>query len=387
MPATPEEGSDFFIAGFESASQRRADGARLDLVQATAHDRWAATDYRQCGSLGLRTVRDGLRWHRIESRPGLYDWSSWTPMLEAAEEIGVRVIWTLHHYGAPDHLCLGNQQYVDRFSHFAAAVVKRHREITGRPALICPMNEISFHAWAVGVNYFANDNALDSQSAKRCLVQAALAAVRSMRSADTACRMIWSEPLIHVAPHSALQERPAEQYRLAQFEAYEMLMGSLEPELGGTGDIVESIGLNYYPHNQWYFEGSTIALGHHAYRPLADMLAEVHERFARPVWIAETGAEGSARAAWLHYVCDEVRAAEQRGVPITGVCLFPVTCYPGWDDARSVETGLLTAANAAGERTIYAPLLQELQRQRTLRAIPAQFPTINLSLRRQTQAL
>ena len=73
--------------------------------------------------------------------------------------------------------------------------------------------------------------------------------------------------------------------------------------------MVDLIGLNFYPHNQWYYEGPTIPMGHHEYRPLADMLLEVAERYGKPIFLSETGAEGSAKSSWLHYVCNEVRAA------------------------------------------------------------------------------
>ncbi|TIO39082.1 MAG: beta-glucosidase, partial [Mesorhizobium sp.] len=83
----------FFMGGFECSSHRRKDGVRLDLVRATGHDSHAERDYRGCANLGLRTVRDGLRWHLIEKAPGVYDWSSWAPMIEAANLAGVQVIW------------------------------------------------------------------------------------------------------------------------------------------------------------------------------------------------------------------------------------------------------------------------------------------------------
>ena len=79
----------FFQAGFECSSHRRKDGVRLDLIKATAHDKHALNDYRQCHELGFRTLRDGLRWHLIEKVPGQYDWSSWMRMLDAAESVGV----------------------------------------------------------------------------------------------------------------------------------------------------------------------------------------------------------------------------------------------------------------------------------------------------------
>jgi hypothetical protein len=118
--------------------------------------------------------------------------------------------------------------------------------------------------------------------------------------------------------------------------------------------------------NQWYLEGSTIPLGRHDYRPLADTLVETFQRYGRPLLITETGAEGSARAAWFHYVCDEVRDAIDRAVPVQGVCLYPVTNFPDWDDGRFRlfgQFGLFGAPDADGGREAYAPLAAELRRQ------------------------
>ena len=70
----------FWIGGFECSTHRTRDGRRLDLIAATAHDLHAEADYRAVAQHGRRTVRDGLRWHLIETAPGHYDWSSWLPM-------------------------------------------------------------------------------------------------------------------------------------------------------------------------------------------------------------------------------------------------------------------------------------------------------------------
>src|SRR5215208_6631364 len=75
----------FFQAGFECSSHRRRDGVRLDLIRATSHDKHVFEDYSVLAELGFRTLRDGLRWHLIEAASGKFDWSSWTPALEAAE--------------------------------------------------------------------------------------------------------------------------------------------------------------------------------------------------------------------------------------------------------------------------------------------------------------
>src|SRR5919199_2691141 len=83
----PQGGALFrslFMAGFEGSSHRRRDGRQLDLVAATGHDVRAGEDYRIVAACGMTTVRDALRWHLIEQRPGSYDWASLLPMLQAA---------------------------------------------------------------------------------------------------------------------------------------------------------------------------------------------------------------------------------------------------------------------------------------------------------------
>ncbi len=358
----------FFQAGFECSSHRRRDGVRLDLIRATAHDLHALGDYQRCAAAGLLTIRDGLRWHIIEKQPGRYDWSDWIRMLEAAEAAGVEVIWDIFHYGSPDHIDQASDAFSAALSEFAAEAVRVHRSVTGRAPLICPLNEISFIAWAVEVGYFQPVAQKRRGWFKRHLCKAAMNACSAMRSVDPECRFIWAEPLIHIAPknHSRREAAAAEKHRLGQFESYDLLTGRAEPELGGQDGFVDVVGMNFYPHNQWYLNGPTIPMGHHEYRPLADMLVEGAERYRKPLFISETGAEGSGRAPWLHYVCQEVLDARSRGVRIGGICLYPITAYPGWDNSRHAEAGLFSTIVADGEREAYDPLYQELQRQRAI---------------------
>jgi beta-glucosidase/6-phospho-beta-glucosidase/beta-galactosidase len=356
----------FFQAGFECSSHRRKDGVRLDLIRATGHDRHIRQDYDLCAQLGLRTLRDGLRWHLIETVPGKYDWSSWMPALEAAEEAGVQIIWDLFHYGSPDHVDQSAPDFADRFTQFALAAVEVQQSISRRPPLVCPLNEINFMSWAVEVEYFPRVGPRQVGWFKRQLARTGIAAARAIKDRWPNAFISWAEPLVHVAPrsHRRPEVRAAEKYRQGQFEAYDWITGRAEPELGGDPSLADVIGLNFYPHNQWYLNGPTIPMGHHEYRPLADMLLEVSERYGKPLFISETGAEGSGRPAWLHYVCDEVRSAQGRGARVEGICLYPITAYPGWDNSRHCHVGLLSSIVSEGTRHVYEPLLEELERQR-----------------------
>ena len=358
----------FFMGGFECSSHRRRDGVRLDLIRATGHDRHAFKDYSSCKRLGFSTLRDGLRWHLIERSPGHYDWSSWRPMVEAAEEAGVQIIWDLFHYGSPDCIDQAAPDFPERFTAFAMAALELQQSISGRPPIICPLNEINFLSWAVDDGYFPHVGPDERGWFKHQLVRAGIAASKAIKERWPQSTIIWAEPLIHVAPHDQRRRtvRAAEQNLQGMYEAYDWITGRAKPELGGNPSLVDVVGLNYYPHNQWYWEGPTIPMGHHEYRPLADMLVEMAERYQKPIMLSETGAEGTGKPSWLHYVCNEVRDAMDRGADFRGICWYPITAYPGWDNSRHAETGLLSSVVADGSRHVDERLLAEFEVQRDL---------------------
>jgi beta-glucosidase/6-phospho-beta-glucosidase/beta-galactosidase len=361
--------SSFFLGGFECSSHRRADGRRLDLLASTGHDHHALADYQVLKEHGIHAARDGIRWHQIERRQNHYDWSTALPMIRAAKDSGMQPIWDLCHYGIPDNLDIWSADFVRRFADFSAAFAALvQQEAVGTP-IYCPINEISFWAWAGGDMARMHPLARHrGPELKRQLIRASIAAISAVREVDPLARFITAEPLIHVVPTSAAQRHKAaaQSFRMYQFEALDLLSGTLEPELGGDPSFIDIVGVNYYPDNQWYFKGPTIPLGHHAYRPLRDLLLETYMRYKRPLFIAETGAEESARSAWLHYVCEQVREAQQADVPIHGICLYPILDYPGWDNERLCKVGLLSMLDEAGQRQIHEPLARELRWQRHL---------------------
>jgi hypothetical protein len=358
----------FWIAGFESSCHRLADGRRLDLVASTRHDRFAAADYRRLRGLGIATARDGAGWPRAASGRTL-DLSALLPRIRAARDAGVQVIWDLCHYGWPDGVDIWKPEFVDRLASYARAVARLVAAETDEPPIYTPINEISFWAWGGGevayLNPFARYRGLEL---KTQLVRAALAAIEAVWQVEPRARILHAEPLIHIVPDPARPRRraAAEGHRLAQYETFEMLAGRLWPQLGGDERFLDLVGVNYYPRNQWMLEGPVVRQGEPLYRPLRELLAEVHARYRRPLLLAETGAEGDARAGWLAYVGAEVRAAIEQGVPVEGVCLYPILDYPGWDNERHCPTGLWGYADENGEREPHPPLARELARQRAL---------------------
>jgi len=358
----------FFLGGFECSTHRRKDGRRLDLLAATEHDRFAAKDYRLLQEHGIRTVREGLRWHLIESHPQTFDFASARPMVRAAAETDTEVIWDLWHYGWPDHLDIFSTEFVSHFAHFARAAAELLSETSEAP-FVCPVNEISFFSWAGGeagiFNPFAHGR---GDEVKRQLIRASIAAIGVMREVNPRIRFCHIDPMINVLPERPESAEEARVYHLSQFEACDMILGRQAPELGGQEDFVDLIGANYYIHNQWTPRGGMIVPSDPRYRHIRDLLEENFSRYGKPLFIAETGIEDETRPAWLRYICNEVFAAIDAGIPVAGICLYPVLNHPGWDDDRHCYNGLIDYADAEGNRAVYEPLAAELQRQRGILA-------------------
>ena len=373
IPRTPIFRS-FFAGGFECSTHRNRNGRRLDLVAATRHEELALQDYRRLQKQGLRVAREGLRWHLVEKAAGHYDFSTVLPIVRAANATDTQVVWDLCHFGWPDHLDIFKPEFVSALTSYSAAFAKWLRNETDAPGFFVPVNEISFFSWAAGdegsIFPFVTGRGFEL---KTQLVRAAIAAMDSIWSVMPDARFVHVDPIINViAALKRPEDKPdAEAYRLSQFQSWDMLSGRMWPELGGHEKYLDIVGVNFYPHNQWFYNlkgfrrirrFTPISRHHPSYRPFREMLAEVYERYHRPIFIAETGSENRIRAGWFRYVCQETQVAIADGVPVHGMCLYPILNHPGWLDNRHCYNGLWDYPEKNGDREIYEPLARELKR-------------------------
>ncbi len=354
------------MGGFECSTHRNYKGRRLDVIAATRHDQFAEADYEKLLSVGMRTARDGIRWHLIERDSFRYDFSSAANQVRAAKKTGIQIIWDLFHYGFPDDLDIFSAEFPVRFAGFAKAFIKFLLSENSETPFICPVNEISFFSWIAGeVGGFYPFQKRRGSELKQQLVRAAILATDAIRSVCPAARFVLTDPAIYITSASKDPRRKAiaETHRTMQFSAFEMLAGKREPKLGGHPKYLDIIGLNYYFDNQWrYPSGRKVLRGHKSYHPFNLIVREYLKRFERPLFIAETGIENEARPEWFRYIIEEARITESNGVLLEGICLYPIINHPGWDDDRHCHNGLWDYADENGNREIYTPLAEEIER-------------------------
>jgi hypothetical protein len=346
------------MAGFECASHRRSDGSRVDILAETAHTGLAVSDYRLLHQVGITTVREGLRWHLIERERGRRDWSSFYALAEAAELTSTEVIWDLLHFGFPDWVNPFHPDFPKIFADFAADFAARNKS----GSIYTPVNEISFHAWAAGeVEYMYPYSKGRGRDLKHALCAASIAAITVIRAIDQRALIMAVDPMIAVHPDMTCQDvQAARILHEAQFEAMDILFGRHHPEFGGSPDMVDIVGLNHYPHSQWIAgQGPMDWQGDKWIRP-AKLIQKICRKYGKPILLSETGCEGDDRPGWFDHISSECMKAAAAGVPVMGICLYPILSHHAWTGERHCPNGLFDGTSSA--REIFMPLLHAIRR-------------------------
>lgn len=374
----------FFLAGFEGSTGYNRHGEWFDQVIATGHDVNVDQDYADIVSLGLRAARESVRWPLIDCR-GHYDFSSLEPFVEAANRHGVGVIWDLFHYGFPQDVDLWSETFPRRFADYCYAVARFiDARIDGR-RVFTPVNEPSFMSYAGGERaLFAPYGSGRGWELKLALARGAIAGINAIRAACPDARFVNVDPLCRVVcpqerPDLALQAQDFNE-RLV-FQSWDMLCGRLLPELGGSPDHLDVVGVNYYWTNQWELNDTPNGDGNvpplHDDDPrrasLADLIFTVWKRYGREVMITETSHVGDNRGPWLREVIDACHALLQQRAPLRGACLYPILGMPEWHDRDQwTPMGLwdpLCHRDPGAGRLLCEPMAEALQGAGPLEAL------------------
>jgi UDP-galactopyranose mutase len=350
----------FWMGGFEGADHVNADGFALDLVAQSGHLAWLDEDHRRAARAGLRVVRESIGWRLSEAPGGSIDLTRALQVQASARRHGLQVAWTLMHYGLPADLSLHDDAMIARLARFAAEVARALG-----PAVYTPVNEIGFLAWCAsqqgllaapngGPAGAVEDSRISGWAVKRRLAAASIAAVHAMRDVQPASRFMHVEPLVHVV---APADRPALADDAAtvagwQWQAWDLIVGRADRALGGEASLMDIVGVNHYHSSQWELETERRLdwAGRDARRrPVGDLLRDAWQRYGRPLAVAETSHVGAGRAAWLHDICRELRRVRRAGVPVSGLCLYPLTDRPDWQRPAFWHRSGVWHVEAAGD--------------------------------------
>ncbi|MBA3684298.1 MAG: glycoside hydrolase [Planctomycetes bacterium] len=365
----------FFIAGFECATGYNARGAWFDQIAATHHDTHADQDYARLVEVGIHGAREAIRWPVVDRGQGRYDFASVEPFVLAADRHGVEVIWDLFHYGYPVDLDPLSDGFIAAFAEYCHACATWIAQRTQGTCYFTPVNEPSFFAWAAGhAGRFAPHLTGKGWEMKVAMARAGIAGINAIRAACPAARIVNVDPLCRVvAPRDRpdLAEAVAHFNDRAVFESWDMLAGTMMPELGGSRRHLDIVGMNYYWTNQWELTRDECPLAEDDPRraPLRDLIRAVHVRYGGELMITETAHVDDMRPAWMLRVAEECEALLAEGVPLRAACLYPILGMPEWHEPeRWTRMGLWDVADerASKCRIVHQPMLDALRQAQRL---------------------
>jgi hypothetical protein len=150
-----------------------------------------------------------------------------------------------------------------------------------------------------------------------------------------------------------------------------MLCGRLLPELGGSRQHLDIIGINYYWMNQWEWGNGRIPLDEADPRrtTLRQLVRSAWERYGGELMITETSHVDERRACWLRSVAEEVGSLLDERIPLHGLCLYPILGMPEWHARHQwTQMGLwnLEARDGRLERVPHLPMMEALDEVRFL---------------------
>jgi len=344
------------MAGYECTYALKSDGKRLDLLKATAHDKFCREDYKLLNQLGIKTVREGLSWSQISPIPQEYNFKRFELMMKIAQEEGVKQIWDLNHFDYPDYLDPFSQDFVAEFARYAKKAIRLIRKYQTGTIFIVPQNEISYYSYkGADKGSWAPFTKARGNEFKKQLALASIKAMDAIWEEDKDVRFIQVDPLFYrkqkepFSPEKADIEKIFNQVR---FMGWDILAGNIYPELGGNSKYLDIIGCNYYIQNQEWIIGSdwidrksyeTIDWADKGRISLQTLLTDVYKRFNRPIVITETGGYISgevAKSAWWKKIIPEIESAIAANIPIEGICAYPILDMYDWGDDHLTHPGI-----------------------------------------------
>lgn len=334
-------------------------GRTLDEYELTGHYEHWREDIDLMAECGATAARYGIPWHRLNPRPGEWDWSWADRPLERMLELGIAPIVDLVHYGLPPWIegAFCHPDYPRYVADFAARVAERFK---GRIHAYTPLNEPRITAWYCGrLGWWP-----PFRHSWRGFVDVMMGVCRGIVATVEALRQVDPEILCaHVDAtdwyhtDDPLLADEAQHRQELVFLALDLVSGRVRAghpllpwlEAHGVTDrdlawfaeravALPLIGINLYPMFTNKLVARTPAGRSRITMPYASgqLVLELGrmygQRYGAPLFISETASSGSVRRRqrWLDDSVAAVRQLRAEATPVLGYTWWPLFALVTW---------------------------------------------------------
>ncbi len=378
---------DTFIGQTERVGERV-----LDEYALTHHYIYWREDIDRAAALGVRAMRYGIPWYKVEPAPGVFDWEWVDRVLEYIAGKGIAIIIDLMHYGTP--LWLDNQflnsAYPERVAAYAAAFARRYKHLVSH---YTPLNEPWITVAFTGVHGIwppylrGNDGAV---KILRSLTRGIVRTIEAIRAEDSQAVIVSVDAAGEAVPAAPQFAEIAALTTARTFIATDLVRGLVDSKhllyhwllQHGMADLdlawhaehaaqIEIVGVNYYPEssvsrvheNNGEITGQRIWGGPEGLRRALHAFAA---RYDRPVMVTETSTNGppALRTQWLTESVALIPQVRAEGVPLVGYTWWPLFDLIDWSyrhSARPIEEFITRLGPATLDLDQIATLVKVMQ--------------------------
>jgi len=356
------EPDDFVWAtGIENTfvPQTRPGMRGLDEYALTQHYEHWRSDFDLVAATGVRALRWGIPWYRVQPEPKRWDWR-WTD--EALDYLvnvkRIMPILDLMHYGTPLWLenSFINASYPQRVAEYTAAVAERYGSLV---QVYTPLNEPTINAHYCGRRgewppYLHGEDGYYKVLA--ALARGIVLTTRALHSVQPEATTVQVEAVgLRWAKNKRLAARVVLE-NAAQFLAFDLATGRVDAQHPLYSHLIEHgiddcdldwfrssavqfdvFGANFYPwsYSPMVERRGRIVFPVHATEgaALGEVLQMISDRYQMPIMVTETSANASVagRQLWMDDTIATVRNLRSQGVPVVGYTWFPMLSLFRWE--------------------------------------------------------
>jgi beta-glucosidase/6-phospho-beta-glucosidase/beta-galactosidase len=357
----------FVVASGIECSAPLVDGRRVDELAKTGHTQRFADDFRLAHDVGVRYLRYGIPFHRVNPAPGRFDWGWVDRALQACREAHLVPIVDLMHFGVPDDIRdYQNAVLADRYEAYVEAFVARYPWVR----YYTPVNEPYITAAFSARQGYWNEQLSDERAFVRALLNVSRCSVlgaAAIRRGRPDAILVQAETCQFTHPAGEAAAARAELENELRFVTFDLAFGRRLPEIvrrhlldHGTGpddlDWFERNGddANWIVGNDYYAASELEVDAAGTIRPCGVRLGyyqlahQYFERLGRPVMHTETNMNEDSAAEWLAAQWAEVSRLREEGLPIRGFTWYGLVNHVDWDsvlvrdDGRENACGLVS---------------------------------------------
>ena len=331
----------------------------LDEYELTQHYKLWKRDFDLVSETGVKFLRWGIPWYRVQPAPDQWDWEWVDRALDYLVNVkGMTPILDLMHYGTPLWLenSFINAGYPQRVAEYAHEVVARYKSLV---RYYTPLNEPMVNADMCGSKaewppYLSGDDGYVKLTL--ALAKGIVLTTQAIKAEQADAITLQVEALWHSFTNDHSLQDHVDHNNARQYLCFDLTTGRVK-EGHALADFLCSHGMtkadldwfyrhaltfdlfgaNFYP---WSYgelrkgsNGSTqYVTGETSGEKIAVVIREAHNHSHIPIMVTETSANSDihGRARWMDETLETVRTLRAEGIPVAGYTWFPLFSMVDW---------------------------------------------------------